>query len=107
MRRSPQEKKALSYAKDRRNAYGGNDKSSRKRIPRRKREVNMANRHAARLQLDNAIGPVDAERAERAEVRLRSTRGRTWRKFPDEPLGQVLEWKRKRAERRQTARIAD
>ena len=33
-RKSPQEKKALSYAKDRRNTYGENDKSSRKNIPR-------------------------------------------------------------------------
>jgi hypothetical protein len=33
VRRSPQEKKALSYAKDRRNDYGENDKSSRKNIP--------------------------------------------------------------------------
>lgn len=32
-RRSPQEKKRLSYAKDRRNDYGENDKSSRKNVP--------------------------------------------------------------------------
>ena len=34
VRRSPQEKKALSYARDCRNVYGENDKSSRKNIPR-------------------------------------------------------------------------
>lgn len=34
--RGPQEKKALSYARDRRNGYGENDKSSRKAIPARK-----------------------------------------------------------------------
>jgi hypothetical protein len=34
VRRSPQDKKALSYAKDRRNVYGENDKSSRS-YPRR------------------------------------------------------------------------
>lgn len=33
-RRDPQEKKALSYAKDRRNDYGENDKGSRKGIRR-------------------------------------------------------------------------
>ncbi len=33
-RRTPQEKKALSYVKDRRNDYGENDKSSRKNIRR-------------------------------------------------------------------------
>jgi hypothetical protein len=98
MRWSPQEKKALSYAKDRRNTYGENDKSSRKNIPLRKRLVNKANRHAVQQQLDDAVGPVDAERAERTEVRLRGTRGKSWRKRPDEPLGQVLERKRQRAE---------
>ena len=36
-RSSPQEKKRLSYAKDRRNDYGENDKSSRKNIRRNKR----------------------------------------------------------------------
>jgi len=97
MRRSPQEKKALSYARDRRNTYGENDKSSRKNIPLRKRLVNRANRHAAQQQLDAALGVVDAERAERTEVRLRGTRGKSWRKRPDEPLGQVLERKRQRA----------
>ena len=39
-RRSPQEKKTLSYAKDRRNDYGENDKSSRKSIRRNKRVPN-------------------------------------------------------------------
>jgi hypothetical protein len=34
--RSPQEKKALSYELDRRNAYGQNDKAARKAIPLRK-----------------------------------------------------------------------
>lgn len=34
--KTPQDKKALSYAKDRRNTYGENDKSSRKAIPARK-----------------------------------------------------------------------
>ncbi|WP_194828528.1 hypothetical protein [Nocardia sp. XZ_19_231] len=43
-RRSPQEKKSLSYAKDRRNGYGENDKSSRKNIPRNKRIRNRVDR---------------------------------------------------------------
>jgi hypothetical protein len=74
MRRSPQEKKALSYAKDRRNAYGENDKSSRRNIPLRKRLVNRANRHAAQQQLREASGAAEAERAESVEERLRDTR---------------------------------
>jgi len=33
-RKTPQQKKAESYANDRRNTYGENDKASRKAIPR-------------------------------------------------------------------------
>ena len=96
MRRSPQEKKALSYAKDRRNAYGETDKGSRKAIPLRKRKVNRANRHAARQQLDEVgdrIAPDEAEHAERVEERVQGIKPKTWRKFPDEPLGQVVQRK--------------
>jgi hypothetical protein len=98
MRRSPQEKKALSYARDRRNAFGENDKSSRKAIPLRKRLVNRANRHAARQQLSEVGDRVTAERADRIEERVQGTKPKTWRKWPDEPLGQVLERKRQRRE---------
>jgi hypothetical protein len=97
MRRSPQDKKALSYARDRRNVYGENDKSSRKNIPLARRRVHNANRHADRQQLLEAAGPIDAERAEAAEDRLRSRRPKSWRKSPDASLGQVLEVKRLRA----------
>ena len=41
-RKSPQEKKALSYAKDRRNNYGENDKSSRRNIRRNKQTPERA-----------------------------------------------------------------
>jgi hypothetical protein len=98
-RRSPGEKKALSYARDCRDAYGENSKSSRKNIPLRKRLVNKANRHAAQQWLSAASGQVDPRRAERTEERLLGARPKTWRKHPDLPLGQMLERKRVRAER--------
>jgi hypothetical protein len=98
MRRSPQEKKALSYARDRRNMYGENDKSSRKNIPLRKRLVNKANRHAVQQQLRQATGTPAAERAERAEDRLRGVRQKTWRKRPDLSLRRALDLKRAWAE---------
>lgn len=91
MRRSPQEKKALSYARDCRNVYGENDKSSRKNIPLHKRMVNKANRHSAQQWLGDAAGVVDLDRAERAEERLRGSRPKSWRKQPDMPLGQFLQ----------------
>lgn len=99
-RRSPQEKKALSYAKDRRNMYGENDKSSRKNIPLRKRLVNKANRHAAQQRLADATGHIDSDRAELAEERLKGTRPKSWRKHADMPLGMVLEVKRRRGSNR-------
>jgi hypothetical protein len=102
MRRSPREKKALSYARDRRNAFGANDKASRKAIPLRKRLVNRANRHTARQQLGelgDRVAPENADNAERVEEQVLGTKPKTWRKWPDEPLGQALERKRQRRAR--------
>jgi len=45
-RRSPQEKKKLSYERDRVNVYGQNDKASRKGIPKRKTASNRSLRRA-------------------------------------------------------------
>ena len=58
-RRSPQEKKRLSYTKDRRNNYGENDKSSRTSIAHHKRRRHRTERHHAHQQLSTALGPVD------------------------------------------------
>jgi hypothetical protein len=99
IRRSPQEEKALSYAKDRRYAYGNNSKAARKAVPRRKRWVNKANRHAEQQFLAEARGPADAIRAEEIEDRLCGKRLKRWRKLPDMPLGRLLELRRQRAGR--------
>lgn len=93
-RRSPQEKKALSYAKDRRNVYGENDKSSRKNLPRKRARVHRANRHSAHQVLLEATGAVDADRSEAVEQRLQGRRPRRFRKWPDLPLGEYLRSKR-------------
>ena len=90
-KRSPQEKKVLSYAKDRRNGYGENDKSSRKAIRVRKRAPHRANRRRSGQILDAARGAGDV--AERLEGR----RPKSWRKFGDGALGQVVQ---ERLERR-------
>jgi len=95
MRRlTPQEKKELSYAKDRRNAYGENDKSSRKNIPLRKRLVNRANRHQEQQLLSGVTGTPDTDTADVTEQRLLGTRPKSWRKSPDEPLGERLRKRR-------------
>lgn len=62
--KTPQEKKALSYAKDRRNSYRENDKASRRLIPKRKAGVNRVYRRTVSDTLA-MIGPaVDLEQAE-------------------------------------------
>jgi len=88
--RSPQEKKALSLEKDRRNVYGANDKASRKRIPRAKANVNRANRRADTVALTDATGAPDEEIDAAAEDAVEGRRRKIWRKWPDEPLSRKL-----------------
>lgn len=80
-RRSPQEKKALSYAKDRRNTYGENQKSSRKNIPLSKAKGHRALRRGAKLTLER--DPLD----DAMQTDLPKPK---WRKWPDSSLGRVL-----------------
>lgn len=87
-RRSPQEDKQLSYAKDRRNNYGENDKSSRTSIWLRKRLVNRANRHHDRQVLSSVAGIDDADDVEQ---KVFAKRRKRWRKCPDLALGVHVE----------------
>ncbi|MFC7550512.1 hypothetical protein [Plantactinospora sp. GCM10030261] len=91
VRRTPQEKKQLSYEHDRRNNYGENDKSSRKSIRRNKRYPNRSNSHHDRQVLDGAAGPVDERVADVVEQTLYVKRRRRRRKWPDIPLGVHVE----------------
>jgi hypothetical protein len=89
--KSPQQKKALSLAKDRRNAYGENDKASRKAIPLRKAKENRRVRRAAD-QLLNAAATAEEEVAATVESSLRHDVKRVggWKKAPDVPLSDYL-----------------
>ncbi len=83
-RKSPQEKKRLSLAKDRRNNYGENNKSARKGIPRRRAKGNRKYRRALKSGLnDPEFGVVVPAKA----ARIRKT---SWKKWPDERLGEVI-----------------
>lgn len=95
-RKTPQEKKRLSYARDRRNTYGENDKSSRKNIRRRKRHPNRSNRRNARQSLSAAVGAVDATPLEQVEAALKHRRPKRWRKSADSPLARAVSRKLKR-----------
>ena len=56
--KTPQEKKKLSLQKDRRNAYGENDKGSRKTIPNAKAREHRRSRHKQN-QAIAAVNPTD------------------------------------------------
>jgi hypothetical protein len=105
---TPQEKKRLSYERDRRNTYGENDKASRKAIPLRKRLAARAVRHAGHAVLPRNRDVVPEEEVERVENRMLSAQRKAqlaWRKVPDVPLGEYLA--RKRARRVETSADAD
>ena len=94
-RSSPQEKKRLSYAKDRRNDYGENDKSSRKNIRRNKRVPNRADRHREHQVLAIATGVrIVDEAVELAEAKLLAKKSmwmtKRWRKYRDAPLADIV-----------------
>ncbi len=92
--RSPQEKKQLSYLKDRRNGYGENQKSSRKNIPRSKRAGHHALRRGEQLALERLRafdGTVDD-----SEVRFARRRTGQWRKSADTPLGEMVAYRLER-----------
>jgi hypothetical protein len=88
--KTPQEKKRLSYAKDRRKTYGENSKASRKNVPLSKALSIRSERHAQDALLANAVKAETFERLDEIEVLVRSTKPREWRKSRDESLGQVL-----------------
>src|SRR3712207_2936888 len=90
--RSPQEKKALTYAHDRRNAYRENDKASRKAIPARKAGESRKVRRKGHQELKSALRASE-ERAAVLESSLRKDMERVggWKKKPDIPLRAYLQ----------------
>ena len=82
-RKTPQEKKVLSYQKDRRNAYGQNDKASRKAIPQRKRLAHRSLRRAAKTALTTT--------SDVSVMPSRPASWKAWQKHPDRPLADHLD----------------
>ena len=93
---TPQEKKRLSYAKDRRNTYGENNKSSRKAIPLAKALDIRSERRAQDSMLAQALRAPNSDALDVIENGVRATKPRQWEKSPDEPLGEVLARRAKR-----------
>ncbi|MEW6129676.1 MAG: hypothetical protein AB1757_21730 [Acidobacteriota bacterium] len=88
--RTPQEKKALSYEKDCRNAYGENDKGSRRSIRRNKQAVNRSNRHTVNQKVSQIVDAPLLEVREELQDAARSKQLKVWKKYPDQPLGDYV-----------------
>ena len=84
-KRSPQEKKILSYLKDGRNKYGENDKAARKAIPARKAWVNRTYRRTLRQAVCHGAADI--------EDNVASVRRKGWKKWADEPLASHLNYR--------------
>ncbi|HET6891073.1 MAG TPA: hypothetical protein VFH31_08220 [Pyrinomonadaceae bacterium] len=89
-KRTPQEKKELSYKRDRRNVYGNAPHAARKNIPLRKAQRNRANRHAANQAIAYHGPAPDENLADELESRINHRAPREWEKYPDAPLGEVI-----------------
>jgi len=92
--KDPQQKKTLSYARDRRNDYGENAKSSRKNIPRAKTNAKRSERHEQNQAVRSAVSAQTEEQVIRAEITATTQKKRWWKKLADTPLGEYLANKR-------------
>jgi hypothetical protein len=91
MRKTPQEKKHLSYEKDRKNCYGENDKSSRKAI----RENKACSRRRIRRAVKK-VKIVDGDLEDASEAEIKARQRCVFVKSPDCPLGEWLDGQEKR-----------
>lgn len=98
--KTPQEKKALSYKKDRRNDYGANDKASRKNIPLRKAKQNRTYRKNVNQILDSVPNKIDLSEIDLLESEVRSVNKGDWKKYPDASLGEIVEAKLENRQRK-------
>ena len=95
--RTPQEKKNLSLAKDRRNVYGEALHAARKNIPLRKKLRNRANRHKQESKLPSEPAQLNADEADQIESSMHDKAPQYWDKYSDAPLGEVIarkQWRR-------------
>ena len=93
--RTPQEKKTLSYANDRRNVIAESQPGARDAIAKRKQWVNQSYRKAVHQELSNLSGSRPAH-TEVVESEVAATKRHNWRKSPDVPLKVALALRRSR-----------
>jgi hypothetical protein len=91
--KSPREKKADSYKRDRRNTYGESPHGSRKSIPRARARDHREARRVVRPKLIPALGPIDEASVDEVQTKATAKRHARFKKLPDAPLGVVVERK--------------
>ena len=93
--KSPQEKKAVSLKRDRRNTYGENPQASRKGIRRGKQRSHMGERRVVSEILGGLRErPENSDEADTlAKTKIVERRRKAFKKRPDSPLGIVIERK--------------
>ena len=98
--KNPKEKKRLSLKRDCRNVYGESPAASRKGIAKGKQRQHMNERRSAAQTLATLNGQIDDELASevelKAKVAVAVSRKNGFRKWPDKPLGEFLELRKKR-----------
>lgn len=97
--KTPQEKKALSYAKDCRNTYGESDKGSRKTIRKNKTSQNQIYRRKIN-QVLTELEDTKLETAETIESEVKAIAKGKWTKCSDTPLGLFVELQKDMSKRR-------
>jgi hypothetical protein len=91
IKRTPQEKKRLSYERDRRNNYSESPHAARKSIPLRKALASRSNRHFQDQQLKPLKGCApDEEQADFVESQIYHRPPNDWKKSPDVPLAEIV-----------------
>jgi hypothetical protein len=95
--KSAKQKKELSLKLDRRNIYGENPQASRKNIARGKQRTHQKERRAVGQILGHVGAEPEQDEAAAAElaakVAARMAKLKGFKKWPDAPLGEVIEVK--------------
>jgi hypothetical protein len=97
--KTPRQKKGASYAHDRRNVYGENDKATRKSLPRKKARLNRAFRHEVHGELRVDGAPVEKLDLDVIDASVTAARRKKFKKQPDVPLLDYIEGQRKKRAR--------
>lgn len=92
--KTPQEKKRLSYERDRRNRYGQNAKASRRLIPLRKAKTKRSYRKRTNQILAAAPKSIDLLADDAPESRIAVVPKKRWRKVPDLSLEDAIKAKK-------------